>query len=595
MLERINVRPEFESNSFDLLDPNATCHTINSAFDAILDQCILRAITTPLHPRAGLINTSLDIFKKDQHYSLEMLLKLVTALGIGGLTAMFNLNPAKDAINILATIARHYRRSFPNKLAWIRFAQVTTVSRSAVLSTYSAIRLIQTYLPTEKPTVAELYLRKENATCLESTAYYTRMAGSLVSAACANIPVLLFSLSLGIPLAISIMLAAIAIGWLGVNNVANIFRRFHPVHKTEIDFLRWRINEFSQFSPETKQQHIQALVDITKQGGNPTQIRKKVFLYLLKLGLSNHSDNLKVPQDTWQTQFVSYAFGALGIIPQLTFTESTIKGVANLRVFKSPTSAKAVSAATIAGLFAVVPAIGIGKGGYDAGKKLLSGAKAIGNDYHKYSRKIAEFGMILWNILAFSTIITFAYYCMKDLTNLTHIKKNVALYLQMAFMVSCFIGSTINLSYYFIIFLQMVFVFFAARNGNDHTRLEVLFESGLQQLLRHFENISDLNFLRLLKSQVIPANDAAPVDLELSEFIKNILQANLNQSEFDQMMEKITELDFVDEQDDQNQNTQEPAKPGLFARFLNKFNLFLPLTKDNAEIKAKTSLELSPV
>lgn len=510
---------------FALKDPNVDIDNISQAFDAVFDKYLLRSLITPLDTQMGLLDTTLDVLKKDKRYSLEVALKLILALGVGGLTGLFNLKPTIEIFYVLAYMTKHYGGYLKHRDLLIHIFQPITIARSSLLATYSAVRLIDTYKPAYPPSVAELFLIKENATSTEEVGYYTRVAGSLVSASCANIPVFLTCLSLGIPFATAITLAAIAINWFGVNNITKSLRRQTPAHRTLITFLHMQVDAFSILEPAVKQEHIQALRNIINRPDAAEKIRKEVFLYLLKLGIDANA-SLKLAEKPWHYHLISYTFWIMGAIPQLNFTESTIKGVTHLSFFKSPTSGPAVTSAVFAGMFAAVPAIGFSRGCLDASEKFRSNAKPIANNYHRLTRKITEFGMIIWNMLAFGTIALFAYYCMKDLTQLVNMEREKSIRLEIAFMTLCSLLSTMTISHYFINLMQSIFAFYAQRNGNDNTRLEVLFESGLHGLVGKIEHMSDQNFLDLMRSYIHVADDASAADKALSAFIKNLIRAN---------------------------------------------------------------------
>lgn len=512
-------------------------HSPVEAFNRFLDKSVCNALDRDYSAPMGFLKAVLDLGYEGGKFSWIKLAKFGAALAIGGTASIFAITPAGDAVRTLASI---YRAKTGHILAGenilVVIAQAVNTGRSAMLVSYSAMRMIETYLG--KTSREEKYLRYEEASCAEISKKTGRKVLDLACAVAANIPTFLTTKSMGIPLAAAASLANASVAWLGMSNLKLWPEHVYPARRAEAGYLREQIETFLKLSFEQQNAILDDVDALRRNALRDGEYHKKLYARLLNLcrPIPAVSAEAMLIQErraaSCKEKAVSNGMGVWSVIPGFTFVTAAGLGTAGL--FHDSDSADAIMAGLGAALLALLPNVGFGfLGGSHAGKSIVTDEIPLAQLQHPRVREALKWLLYFVNLLAGGTIFTFSYDAISAFTSVTKIKEPLEDILKAVTIGVCFSGSYFSMGHYLLSLLDEILIYFAQRCGNEQIRRLYAFVLEMRRLEHVLMDMNAENYRELLSWKLEGGTQLTELlhvifDNRLSDIEYARLQADMN-------------------------------------------------------------------
>ena len=518
----------------DLVQAGIAYKTPQDAFCGFLRGSVMHAVDRHYDPPMHFLRALLDVCHDEGRFSWLITAKRAAALTTGGLASIFSINPASDAIKTISSLIKDktgYQIAGKNVL--IVVVQTANVSRSAALSTYSAMRLINTYLG--KTSEAERFLKYQEATCLENTKTAGRKTFDLACAVAANIPTFLTTKSIGIPLAVATSIACVSISWLGMSGLKLWPANVYPARRAELAYLHEQTEVFLRLDYSRQN----AILDELERAGkvdeesneNSMEKYKKIYARILNLARPN-ANAAAVPvqemhEKTTTEKVLPKGIGALSAFSQVGFIEYA--GVGTAAIFHHSTSPGAISAGLVAALLALLPGVGFGYlGGSHAGRAMLSDDNPLSCLNAPKTREALKWLLQFVSALAIGNIFTFTYEAVSNFTHAAKIKGPLEDIIKAVTIGACYVGSSIAIGYYLLCLLDDILIYFAQRCGDEKIQRLYAFVLEMRKLESLTAEMNAENYLELLKWKL-------QGQAELSDLMHGVFDNRLSESEYEQL------------------------------------------------------------
>ena len=485
-------------------------------------------------------------------FSWKKLIKFSSAIAIGGAAAAFSVKPSGDAADtLIAAIEQNSGTMVVPALARAIkvIFQVANVGEYAICSTLSAMSMIEAYCGSTSE--AEKFLKLHEATCGEKSRVAFRKIFNLCCAGAANVPTFLLTYQSSIALAILTSLANMGLSWMGINSIPLAPTRIHPARRIEIAYLNEQIEIFLQLS-FAEQNRVLDEIDALSKQDDSVEKYKQIYVHLLNLAkpaqpLQENIDSVLVqeyPAKTCREKAVPVIMGIPPGIAEATFAEASGVGVA--RLFSNPTSPQAITAGISSAIFALLPAVGFGyTAGANAGKLMTSRHAALAHLALPKTREALKWLLNIVSVFGGGTVFTVASNAVLDLSGAANIQGPLRTILQFSLGGFCYAGAAIENGYYSLRIVDEIILYFAQRCGDEKIRRLVSFIIEMRKLSNTLAEMTEENYLELLKWKIRITPSLCASDVTLSALLHSIFANKLSEAEYKKLQHDLNDTEEI--------------------------------------------------